>query len=141
MLERSFSYALPGSIYEVSPDFGMAIQAWNIYGVAVPVIDHFFGISPKAYEKTTYISPHMPEQWKETSIENISIGNNSLSLEISQKENCKEYLIRQTLADWTVVVDVKNAKKIIVNRVEAGFKNVSDGMLKMNGKEILVQIY
>jgi hypothetical protein len=28
---KSFSFALPGSIYEVSPDFGMFSQAWNMY--------------------------------------------------------------------------------------------------------------
>ncbi len=57
MLHRSFGYALPGSMYEVSPDFGMITQAWNIYGVAVTITGHFFGIRPRAYEKTIYVSP------------------------------------------------------------------------------------
>jgi len=141
MLQRSFSYALPGSMYEVSPDFGMVTQAWNIYGVAVPVINHFFGIRPKAYERTIYISPHMPEQWKETSIDNVRIGNNLLSLAITLKEDHKEYHISQSLAGWTVVVDVKDAKKVIVNNVEADLKKITGDMLKLNGKDIIIQIY
>ncbi|MEN1785688.1 MAG: glycogen debranching protein, partial [Bacteroidota bacterium] len=39
---RSFSYALPGSMYEVSPDFGMMVQAWNIYSFAYPIVHQFF---------------------------------------------------------------------------------------------------
>ncbi|WP_373512847.1 glycogen debranching protein, partial [Persicitalea sp.] len=32
-ISRSFGYALPGSIYEVSPDYGMMTQAWNLYAL------------------------------------------------------------------------------------------------------------
>ena len=73
MLHRSFSYALPGSMYEVSPDFGMVVQAWNNYGVDVPIIDHFFGIKPDAYKKSISISPNMPSDWKDASIDNVRI--------------------------------------------------------------------
>ncbi|MCB0375975.1 MAG: glycogen debranching protein, partial [Sinomicrobium sp.] len=47
-MTRSFSYALPGSMYEVSPDYGMMTQAWNIYGFAIPIVQQFFGIKPQA---------------------------------------------------------------------------------------------
>jgi hypothetical protein len=47
MLRRSFSYALPGSMYEVSPDFGMVVQAWNSYGVDMPIINHFLALDQK----------------------------------------------------------------------------------------------
>lgn len=79
-LHRSFSYALPGSMYEVSPDFGMMTQAWNIYGVAVPIVKNFFGIQPKAYERTVYLSPHLPTDWKDASIAKVKVGDNSISL-------------------------------------------------------------
>ncbi|HMQ91390.1 MAG TPA: hypothetical protein PKB07_27505, partial [Flavilitoribacter sp.] len=45
-MTRSFGFALPGSIYEVSPDFGMMTQAWTIYSFAVPIVQQFFGIRP-----------------------------------------------------------------------------------------------
>jgi hypothetical protein len=141
MLHRSFSYALPGSMYEVSPDFGMMVQAWNGYGVDVPIINHFFGIKPKAYEKSIYISPGMPLDWKDASIDNVRVGNNSFSLAISQKSDHKEYSIRQTLADWTIIVDVKNSKRAIVNNKEIDLDNITGNRLMLNGQEITVLIY
>jgi hypothetical protein len=42
MLANSFSYAAPGSMYEVSPDYGMLVQAWNIYGKSLL----FNGLNP-----------------------------------------------------------------------------------------------
>jgi hypothetical protein len=83
----------------------------------------------------------MPEQWKETSIDNVRIGNNLLSLAITLKEDHKEYHISQSLAGWIVVVDVKDAKKVIVNNVEADLKKITGDMLKLNGKDIIIQIY
>lgn len=141
MLRRSFSYALPGSMYEVSPDFGMVVQAWNGYGVDVPIINHFFGIKPKAYEKSIYISPCMPLDWKDASIDNVRVGNNSFSLAISQKSDHKEYSIRQTLADWTVIVDINNSKRVMVNNKEIDPENITGNRLMLNGQEINVMIY
>jgi glycogen debranching enzyme len=141
MLHRSFSYALPGSMYEVSPDFGMMVQAWNGYGVDVPIINHFFGIKPKAYEKSIYISPCMPLDWKDASIDNVRVGNNSFSLSICQKSDHKEYSIKQTLADWTVIVNVKNSKRVMVNNKEIDPENITGNRLILNGQEIKVLIY
>jgi glycogen debranching enzyme len=59
-MTRSFSYALPGSIYEVSPDYGMMTQAWNLYSYAVPVVGQFFGIQPAAHRRTVYLRPRCP---------------------------------------------------------------------------------
>ena len=50
-MTRTFSYALPGSMYEVSPDYGMVVQALNIYSFAVPIVHQFFGIRPMASKK------------------------------------------------------------------------------------------
>jgi glycogen debranching enzyme len=141
MLSRSFSYALPGSMYEVSPDFGMMVQAWNCYGVEVPLISHFFGIKPKAYEKSVYIAPRMPSNWKDASIDNVRVGNNSFSLAISQKSDHKEYLISQSQPLWNVFVDVKGAKKVFVDNLEKDMKSIEESMLKLSGSKILVQIY
>ncbi len=57
---RSFSFALPGSIYEVSPDYGMFAQAWNLYSYAVPTVQQFFGLNPNAGNKELTLSPLMP---------------------------------------------------------------------------------
>lgn len=140
-LSQSFSYAFPGSMYEVSPDFGMITQAWNIYGVAVPIVSHFFGVMPKAYERRIYLAPQLPEQWLKASIENVRVGDNSLSLDIDYKSDYDEYRIRQTVKDWTVMIDVKGAKKLLVNNQEVNPKKLINGTLELNGSESVVKIY
>jgi hypothetical protein len=141
MLSRSFSYALPGSMYEVSPDFGMIVQAWNCYGVEVPLIGHFFGIKPKAYEKSVYIAPRLPSAWKDAAVDDVRVGNNSISLAVSLKSDHREYRISQTLADWNVIVDIKGAKKVYVDNIEKDIKAIKNGMLKLSGREIFIKIY
>ncbi len=140
-LQQSFSYALPGSMYEVSPDFGMVTQAWNIYGVAVPIINYFFGIQPKAYEKTIYISPLMPASWNEVSIENVKVGNNFIGLVVNQKADQKEYRIQQTEADWTLMIDVKNRRKVMVNGRDVDKSSIANGFLKLTGLQNTVEVF
>jgi len=140
-LHQSFSYALPGSMYEVSPDFGMITQAWNIYGVAVPIVQYFFGLQPRANEKSVHISPRMPSQWKDAAIENVKVGTNYISLSISQKSDHKEYHVQQLLADWTMMIDVKNAKKVTVDDKEIDPKTIANHTIMLKGNKSLVKIY
>ena len=44
-VNKTFGYALPGSMYEVSPDYGMMTQAWNVYAYGEPIVKQFFGIN------------------------------------------------------------------------------------------------
>ena len=101
-MTRTFSYALPGSMYEVSPDYGMMTQAWNIYSYAVPIIHQFFGINPMASEKTVHISPLMPTEWNEASLENVIIGENSVSVYYSGAEGNIRLEVQQKSPDWTL---------------------------------------
>jgi glycogen debranching enzyme len=103
-MSRSFSYALPGSIYEVSPDYGMMTQAWNIYAFAVPIVNQFFGIKPMAHQKTIIIEPQMPSEWDNASLENVKIGNNLISVWHSTSENGHQIKITQTQPDWKIEV-------------------------------------
>jgi glycogen debranching enzyme len=141
MLQQSFGYALPGSMYEVSPDFGMMTQAWNIYGVAVTITGHFFGIQPRAYDKTIYVSPGLPSHWKDISLENVKVGNNSFSIGIKVKGDHKEYHISQTLEDWTVIIDVRNTEKVLVDDKEPATGLMTGGELKVTGKDHVVKIF
>ncbi len=100
---RSFSYALPGSMYEVSPDYGMIVQAWNIYSFAVPITRQFFGIDPMASEKTIYLSPLMPSEWDEASLENVKIGEDTFSFYFSSNGSSHEMEVVQHGELWNVV--------------------------------------
>ncbi|HRG08107.1 MAG TPA: glycogen debranching protein, partial [Cyclobacteriaceae bacterium] len=136
-LKQSFSYALPGSMYEVSPDFGMVVQAWNIYGVAVPIIQSFFGIKPNAMEKQIKITPQLPDGWDDVAIEKVKVGENVLNLKISSSSDYIEYQIQQSQLDWKLFVDVKGAKKILVNEKEFPLTDE----LVLEGIEQVVRIY
>ncbi|MFT6865326.1 MAG: glycogen debranching enzyme [Cyclobacteriaceae bacterium] len=107
MLENTFSYALPGSMYEVSPDFGMITQGWNIYAVAVPIVDYFIGIQPKAYEKKVLIHPNMPSDWDEVSLTKIQIGENELDISFKREGGDLIFQIHQVLFDWQIIFEAQ----------------------------------
>ncbi len=94
-MTRSFGFALPGSMYEVSPDFGMMSQAWNIYAFAVPVVTQFFGLEPMAHLGQIEINPLMPSDWDEAQLENVTVGNGQLSLFFHRKEDFEHMRISQ----------------------------------------------
>lgn len=136
-LQQSFSYALPGSMYEVSPDFGMVVQAWNIYGVAVPIIRSFFGIEPRAMEEKIMISPNLPDAWNEAALENVKVGSNSLSMKINRNTEYVEYYLNQTDPAWTLVINTKGAKQVLVKQKAT---TVTD-QLSLQGTEHVVRIF
>ena len=103
-ITRTFSYALPGSIYEVSPDYGMITQAWNIYSFAIPIVHQFFGIQPKASEKKVQIIPQMPEQWNEAALENVVIADNKISVFFDKKDKISTIKVSQTNKDWNLEI-------------------------------------
>ena len=67
-LVETFGRVLPGSISEMMPDYGCPDQAWTIYGLAVPLVTHVFGVQPDAYKKTITFSPHLPSGWHNISL-------------------------------------------------------------------------
>ncbi|RYY25622.1 MAG: glycogen debranching protein, partial [Chitinophagaceae bacterium] len=92
----TFSYALPGSIYEVSPDFGMMTQAWNLYAFGEPLIKQLFGIKPHAFKKEINLSPLLPLALNNGKIENVETGDNLLSVGFARDQGSINYDIKQT---------------------------------------------
>lgn len=99
---RTFSYALPGSMYEVSPDYGMMTQAWNIFAYGEPIIEQFFGIKPNAHKKEIDLKPMFPVALNKGKIENVAIGNNKISLDFSISKNNTLFSIQQEMGDWVI---------------------------------------
>ena len=83
----------------------------------------------------------MPSDWKDSSIDNVRIGDNSLSLEVIQEADHREYSIKQTLSDWSIIVDVKNSGKVVVNNKEIEPGKISENRIVLNGRENKVLIY
>lgn len=142
-LSNSFGYALPGSMYEVSPDYGMIVQAWNIYAAAVPIIEHYFGIKPKAHRNSVIIQPDMPASWKNASLEHTRIGDNLLSVYKSTDASTVSYQIQQKIGNWDIEfrIPIENGGSIFVNdkRVDA---NPVNGLssIKLTGTSNTVTI-
>ena len=107
---KTFSYALPGSIYEVSPDFGMMTQAWNIYAFGEPLIKQLFGIKPLAYKKEINLSPLLPRTLTDGKIENVEIGDNVITVGFVRNENQDSYMISQKSADWKIIFSQPSGK-------------------------------
>ncbi|WP_194775081.1 alpha-L-rhamnosidase-related protein [Pararhodonellum marinum] len=127
-MTRSFSYALPGSIYEVSPDYGMMAQAWNLYSYAVPIVTQFFGIQPDAGSKTIFLNPQLPSSWNEASIERVLIGENEINLNLRRVNDRLEVNIQQTSSDWRVIFLVEDNKsfRILLNGEKTNPEAVGD---------------
>lgn len=140
-MTRSFSFAFPGSMYEVSPDYGMIVQAWNIYGYAVPVIRQFFGITPNALEKQVLIEPQMPEAWPEASLENVKIAENELSVFYSDNEEIKKIRLVQTRPDWMLEL-VLNDREFSAYEILEGQAEVhrEKGKLIFSGSSKILEV-
>jgi len=109
-MTKSFSFALPGSIYEVSPDYGMMAQAWNIYSYAVPIVTQFFGIKPHASAKTITIQPQMPTSWNEASLENVIVGDNKIDVVYKNKDNYLQLSLTQSRENWKLIISFPKNK-------------------------------
>jgi glycogen debranching enzyme len=116
-MTRSFSFALPGSIYEVSPDYGMMAQAWNLYAYAVPIITQFFGIQPEAHNKVIHIMPLLPESWNNSKLENVLIGDNKIDIAFVKSTLGLSAQIIQNQNDWEIHFKVprKDYEQVILN--------------------------
>ncbi len=108
-MTRSFGFALPGSIYEVSPDYGMFTQAWNMYSFAVPIITQFFGIQPDAGNRVIYIRPQMPTDWENASIQKVLIGDNEISMTYEKSGNQLSVEVTQTEKKWGISIEIPEA--------------------------------
>lgn len=135
---NNVSYATPGTTYEVSPDYGQFVQAWNVGGINIPLIQYFFGINPMASHKQVDINPDMPSAWGHASIDNVLIGNNSLSMDYHRENNSINYKITTAQPDWTIVFHLpQNTKSVLVNGKTT---SVNNGTVLLNGKENKLKI-
>ena len=140
-MTRSFGFALPGSIYEVSPDYGMFAQAWNMYSYAVPIVTQFFGIQPDAGNKVIYIRPQMPSNWEEASIQKVQIGDNVISLTYVDKSGVRSIEVEQSQSKWGISIQIPEdftKVKILGKEVSSDTKDGFRRIL-MTGKKVKIE--
>ncbi len=139
-MTRSFSYALPGSMYEVSPDYGMIAQAWNIYSFAVPIVEQFFGIDPRAARKEIRIAPRMPSVWDKASLENVKVASNEISVYFNRGPEGRIHLkVVQSNPGWTLQVPVGPWDKEGLDLVSGRLEEDERGILHVVSREAVLE--
>ena len=106
----TFSVATPGSISEMSPDYGCFVQAWTVYGVMVPVVRFFFGIDPRASEGKIVLHPHLPGAWGRGAIRNVRVLDGQVSLRCETVDGKLRLTVRNTTS-YPVELDASLAGK------------------------------
>jgi hypothetical protein len=101
---ETFGRKLPGSISEMMPDYGDFVQAWTIYGMVVPLVEHVFGIQPDAAHRTVTFEPHLPKGWEDIAIEDLPVGTNSISFSRARTAKGIEYRIEGKKDGWSFVL-------------------------------------
>ncbi|MBT8293539.1 MAG: glycogen debranching protein [Eudoraea sp.] len=140
-MTRTFSYALPGSIYEVSPDYGMITQAWNIYSFALPVIHQFFGIQPVASEKKIQIMIQMPEVWNSASLENVIVAENVISVFYEKENKTTKVKVTQSESDWALEIVLPKMENINYEIVKGNAEiTISENIIVYLSKDPIIEI-
>lgn len=110
LIASTFNKRLPGSISEMSPDYGCFVQAWTVYGIAWPMLTGMFGIQPEAHRRTLKLRPRLPQEWNEMSVKNVNLGlgelHNVLDWSINHTEIANTYSFEVKQAGWSVELDV-----------------------------------
>ncbi|MGP6139947.1 MULTISPECIES: alpha-L-rhamnosidase-related protein [unclassified Jeotgalibaca] len=99
-MAATFNQYLPGSITEMSPDYGCFVQAWTAYGMLKPFISGFAGIHPEAYLKSIYLNPQLPAEWDKLVLEKVKIGSNSLDFDIERDAKGYTVTIKSLEREW-----------------------------------------
>lgn len=115
LIASTFNKRLPGSISEMSPDYGCFVQAWTAYGIVYPLMVHMFGIQPEAYWRKLTLRPRLPQGWAEASVKRVLLGSgdaaNELNWEVRLGESEDIYRLELLRQGWRVEVSVAAGDK------------------------------
>jgi len=89
---KTFGMYLPGSISEMSPDYGCFVQAWTSYGMLSPIITGFLGIEPDTECRKVTIKPQLPKGWSYATVKNLKIGTNEIDVFVQRVEDEKYHI-------------------------------------------------
>ncbi|MBM7567773.1 glycogen debranching protein [Paenibacillus sacheonensis] len=110
LIASTFNKRLPGSISEMSPDYGCFVQAWTNYGMTWPLMTFMFGIKPAAYRKELTLRPRFPDGWNDMSAKRIQLGlgecANTLDIEVVRSEGEDVCRFELEQPGWSVTLDV-----------------------------------
>jgi len=136
---NNFSFATPGTTYEVNPDYGMFVQAWNVKGINVPLIQYMFGVKPYAYSKTITLKPDMPSAWNFAKLDNLLVGNTKLSIDFKRQEGKQVYKITSSQDLWKIDFIIPGKFQYI--RINGKEITSTDGKVSVQGKENTIELF
>jgi glycogen debranching enzyme len=140
-MARTFSYALPGSMYEVSPDYGMITQAWNIYSFAVPIVQQFFGIRPDASKKEIHIRPRMPKKWNEASLEEVLVAENKIDVYYHRTDSDLHIKVVQSAPGWKLILEPPQIEGARIQVLQGALEGTDKAaIIVAEGKEVEVRL-
>ena len=119
-------------MYEVSPDFGMMAQEWNLSALAYPIVTQFFGIQPMAGEKTIKIDPLLPSDWDHIGISNVIIGDNKVNVQVKREGETIQVEVKQSNPEWKIEVPFERYATILVN----GQKHTMGDKIEVTGEVV-----
>lgn len=125
---KTFGMATPGSISEMSPDYGCFTQAWTTYSVMLPIIRFFFGICPSAVEKKIYLNPCMPSEWTKASLGDVKVLDGSISISYERVGNQVKLNIKNN-TEYPIIL--QGCNNILVNGQEFNEKEISQSEVEI----------
>jgi glycogen debranching enzyme len=136
---ETFNRNLPGSMSEMMPDYGDFVQAWTVYGIVVPLVEHVFGVAPDAVRKTVTFQPQLPDGWEDVSIEDLRIGADSISFFRRKTDRGIEYRIEAKEDGWRFVLkpDVSGREYYVDGRATAA---PDSSGIRLSGRSNLVLV-
>lgn len=84
-MNATFGMATPGTVSEMSPDYGCFCQAWTAYALFTPVVRHFFGVQPRGDAGFVELSPCMPAAWSQAALADVRVLDGWLSLDYARQ--------------------------------------------------------
>jgi hypothetical protein len=145
-MSRSWGYAHPGSMYEVSPDFGMMCQAWNIYSFAYPIVRQFFGVQPNPLQHKITIDLAFPSNWTHPQLKGISIGEGELQtyldvafLKGDAKRKNQLLLIQEGPNIWTLRTKIPEGAEVMVGDQIIQPTLDEEGYAEMTDREVVIR--
>ncbi|MEY2963250.1 MAG: hypothetical protein RL754_511 [Bacteroidota bacterium] len=143
-MSRSWGYAHPGSMYEVSPDFGMMVQAWNIYSFAYPIVRQFFGVHPNPQDHSISIDLSIPSTWEHPQLKGIRIGegHKETFLDVTYLKGDNEHQLlfyQQGASIWSVKTAVPPNAIVLVDDAPVEISRTTGEQAEFHGRKILIR--
>ena len=145
-MSRSWGYAHPGSMYEVSPDFGMMCQAWNIYSFGYPIVRQFFGIQPDPQQHTITIDLAFPSNWTHPQLKGVVIGEGELQTHLDiafLREDVigknQLLLTQQGRKNWTLRTKIPMGAEVMAGGQIVQPTLDEEGYAEMTDREVVIR--